>query len=70
MSVDLSAPDRLLTTEEAAEVLAVKAQTLAAWRCLKRHDLHYVKTGRLVRYRLSDLLAWLERRTVAPVVEA
>ncbi|WP_371922666.1 helix-turn-helix domain-containing protein [Simiduia sp. 21SJ11W-1] len=32
------------------------------WRCQGRGP-RYVKVGRYVRYRTSDLLEWLERRT-------
>lgn len=45
----------LLTPEEAAELLSVKPKTLTWWRCKGRYGLKYVKVGRFVRYRLSDL---------------
>ncbi len=54
----------LLTREQAAEYLGLSAQTLAVWTATGRYDLPVVKVGRLVRYRLSDLDAWLESRTV------
>lgn len=59
-------PDRLLTQDEAAELLAVEPQTLSVWRANKRYGLPYVKVGRNVRYRYADLLAFIESRTVAP----
>ena len=62
--------DVLLTTAEAAEILGVKPETLTVWRCVKRYDLPYVRVGRSIRYRQSDLEAWLERRTVAAECEA
>lgn len=52
---------RLLTTEEAATILGLQAQTLAAWRCKKRYDLKYIRVGRLIRYRESDLIDFMDR---------
>lgn len=57
-------PD-FVTTDEAAAYLGVEASTLAIWRCTKRYPLPYIKVGRLVRYRKSDLDAFLASRTVA-----
>ena len=57
---------RLLTTEEAAALVGAKPTTLTVWRCTGRHDLAFVRVGRLVRYREADVLAWLERNTVHP----
>jgi excisionase family DNA binding protein len=48
---------------EASEFLGVKPTTLQIWRCTKRYPLPYVKVGRLVRYRQSDLDAFLTSRT-------
>ncbi len=57
--------DRKLTPKEAAEHIGVAEQTLAVWRTTNRYpDLVYLKVGRAVRYRLSDLDKWLERRQV------
>lgn len=53
----------LLTQEQAAAVLGVKPATLQIWRVTGRYALPYVKSGRLVRYREADVLAFLERRT-------
>jgi excisionase family DNA binding protein len=49
---------------DAAKYLGVSEQTLAIWRCTKRYPLNYIKVGRLVRYRVTDLDAFLEQRTV------
>jgi excisionase family DNA binding protein len=49
---------------QAAAYLGVEANTLAIWRCTKRYPLPYIKVGRLVRYRKSDLDAFLASRTV------
>ena len=57
--------DRLLDPDEAAKYLKLKtADTLAVWRSNKRYGLPYLKVGRSVRYRLSDIKAWLESRTL------
>ena len=54
----------LLTRKEAAELLGTTEGTLAVWACNKRYGLPMVKIGRLVKYKLSDLNAFIERRTV------
>ena len=46
----------------AAIVLGVKPTTLANWRCTGRYNLPFIKTGRLVRYRVVDLAAWIASR--------
>lgn len=56
-------PDRL-TSKEAANVLGVSEDTLAVWRCTKRYPLPYVKIGRKVFYRGSDLDVFIKSRTV------
>ena len=45
----------LLSRREAAAYLGVAEQTLAIWKCTKRQQLPYVKIGKLVKYRKSDL---------------
>jgi excisionase family DNA binding protein len=52
----------LLSTEEAAEYIGVQPQTLALWRSTGRYRIPYLKIGRLVRYRQSDLDVWLSSR--------
>lgn len=53
----------LLDEKQAAQVLDVEPGTLSVWRCTKRYKIPFIKVGRLVRYRRSDLDAWLESRT-------
>jgi excisionase family DNA binding protein len=55
---------RLLTTQEAADYLGIRRQTLAVWRITKRHRIPFIKVGVHVRYRKADLDAWLASRTV------
>ena len=60
-------PDRLLTEDETANLLAVAPQTLSVWRSTKRYGLRYSKIGRNVRYKLSDVMAFIESRTISPI---
>jgi predicted site-specific integrase-resolvase len=53
----------LLTPGQAAEFLCVSPHTLAVWRSTGRYDLPYIKTGRLVRYKHTDLISFIENRT-------
>ena len=55
--------EKLLSPQEAAEHLGLRPQTLAIWRCDGRY-LSYIKVGRSVKYRLSDLEKFLESRTI------
>lgn len=52
----------LLDEREAAEILDVTPGTLSVWRSVGRYKLPFLKIGRKVRYRRSDLAAWLEAR--------
>lgn len=56
--------NRLLTRKEAAAFLGVKEITLATWKSNNRYSVPCVKVGRLAKYRYSDLLQFIERRTV------
>ena len=51
----------LLTRKEAAAYLGVTQQTLAIWKCTGRYDLPCIKIGRLVKYRRSDLEAFISK---------
>ena len=53
----------LLTTREAAKLLGVKANTLAIWRNTDRYHIPYIKIGRAIRYKRSDLVKFLSERT-------
>src|SRR5689334_20332373 len=48
---------RLLTPKETARLLGVSVATLAVWRCTKRYQLSHVNIGRLIRYRVEDVIA-------------
>ena len=53
----------LLDENHAAAYLDVKPETLSVWRSTGRYELPFVKIGRNVRYRRSELDAWLASRT-------
>jgi len=59
----------LLSRNEAAHYLGVQAQTLSMWASNGRYCLRYIKIGRRVMYRISDLEEFLERRTVSSTGE-
>ena len=50
-------------TRAAASYLGLAPATLEIWRSTGRYDLPYMKIGRCVRYRRSDLDTFLQRRT-------
>jgi excisionase family DNA binding protein len=54
----------LFTSEQAAGYIGVTAKTLAVWRCVGRYNIPFVKVGRLVKYRKSELDAFLASRTI------
>ena len=54
----------LLTRRETAKLLSVREQTLAVWHATGRYALPVVKVGRSVRYRQSDINAFLQSRTI------
>jgi predicted DNA-binding transcriptional regulator AlpA len=58
--------NRLLPPDEAATLIGVTPGTLQVWRSTNRYPLKYVKSGRLVRYRLEDILDFIESRTITP----
>ncbi|UVE19166.1 helix-turn-helix domain-containing protein [Pseudomonas sp. LS44] len=53
----------MLDEAQAAKHLDVSPGTLSVWRSTGRYQLPFLKVGRKVRYRLSDLDAWLDSRT-------
>jgi predicted DNA-binding transcriptional regulator AlpA len=53
----------LLTAKAAEKLLDVPPSTLANWRLMGCHKIPFLKIGRNVRYRCSDLLAWMDAHT-------
>jgi len=74
MQIDIATPasatkpdqGELMTDEQAAQVLSVEPRTLRLWR--QTRGLPHIRiTSKVIRYRRSDISAWLERRrTVIP----
>jgi hypothetical protein len=52
--------DRLLDPNEAAALLKVRPTTLGKWRHFRLGPRYYKMHGQLVRYRLGDLLDWVQ----------
>jgi predicted DNA-binding transcriptional regulator AlpA len=55
----------LLTNDQASELLGISPQTLHTWRSKKRGPT-YIKVGSLIKYRPSDIEAFLREREVKP----
>jgi excisionase family DNA binding protein len=53
--------NRLLSTEEVARILVVPVTTLYCWR-YKGTGPNAFRVGKHLRYRLSDVVAWLENQ--------
>jgi excisionase family DNA binding protein len=54
--------DKLLTPDDVSNILSVSKHTLAVWRSSGRYDLPFIKAGRLIRYRQSDINRFLEKQ--------
>lgn len=62
--------EQYIDTPAAAQHLGgLSVATLNTWRTLGRGP-KFVRVGRLIRYRVSDLDAWLQSRTVNSTVQA
>ncbi len=56
-------PDQLLDDATTSEFLTIPKATLAVWRARKNVTLPYVKLGKNVRYRVRDLIDFIEQQT-------
>ncbi|NDE56534.1 MAG: DNA-binding protein [Gammaproteobacteria bacterium] len=56
----------LLRPKDAAIALGTTEGTLAVWRCTGRHSLKFIRMGRSVRYRVGDLIEYIEICTHDP----
>lgn len=66
-------PDPLLTPAEAAAWIGCSPQTLASARCTRTGvfaSIPWVKLGKRVAYRRSDLQRWVEQQVRGAAVEA
>ena len=62
MVVEAQIPPTLYSHEQAAAFLNVSPETLYQWRHHRRHIIPTYKVGKLLRYKLSDLIAFVESR--------
>lgn len=60
------AHDPMLTRDEVATRLGVRRSTLAGWACHGIGPPYCRLTGRMVRYRQSDVDAWMQTRMRIP----
>jgi hypothetical protein len=51
--------DKMIDQKELASMLGISVKTLECWRW-KRIGPKYVKLGRLARYRMSDVMAYVQ----------
>jgi excisionase family DNA binding protein len=55
---------QLITRKEAAQILGTTSGTLANWAHREKMGLPYIKIGASVRYKLKDVLAFIEQQTL------
>ncbi len=55
--------NELLTAEQLAAELGLHQVTLAQWRMVDGKGPAFIKIGSSVRYRRSDVEAWLDKQT-------
>ncbi|SDJ99856.1 Helix-turn-helix domain-containing protein [Ferrimonas sediminum] len=54
--------DNLLTPIEVSDLLGVTIGTLSVWRCKGSYPLPYVKVGRRVMYKATDVRSFIDKR--------
>ena len=57
-------PTQLVPQEVVAEMLGLKPATLSQWRWIGDKRLPWVKLGKAVRYKLSDVEDYIDKCTV------
>jgi hypothetical protein len=67
--IEISDENLAVRDVKAAKICCVAVQTLRNWRC-QRKGPPYIKIGRSVRYRVNDLLDYLENHRVDPEAAA
>ncbi len=56
--------DKLMTTQEVADYLNIKKQTLEAWRSRNTINIPYIRIGASIRYKKQDVEEWLAKHLV------
>lgn len=59
----MSEIDKIITTEEAAKLMNCSVRFLKELRANKDGPM-FIKLGRLIRYRVRDILMYLDKKTV------
>lgn len=60
--INKSDKDKLLNPKAVSQLLGITEDTLAVWRCNKTYNLPYIKIGRSVKYKQSDIDSFIESR--------
>jgi len=61
--------NKLITASDVKDQIGTSVNTLANWRS-EGVGPKYIKVGHMVKYRQSDIDAWLTSKTVTPGVPA
>lgn len=56
-----------LTPREVSDLIRKPVSSMAVDRCLRHDHPPYLKVGRKIIYKKSDVLAWMEAHRVTPV---
>lgn len=65
MVTENTVAEELMKVDEAAKFLGIKRWTLYSWTAQRK--IPFVKLGKFVRFRVSDLRAWVDKKIVKPV---
>lgn len=68
-SISNNDPDILLTEAQTADHLSISMRTLQAWR-VRGGGPVFIRAGRSIRYRRSDLLCWIEANAATSTSDA
>lgn len=60
--------EKLLSIEELSGKLGIPVATLYAWTCKKK--IPYIKLGRLVRFKESEIQEWISKKSVLPDMQS
>lgn len=63
ISLDGLTDNQLIDSHQTASILGIKHSTLSVWRSTGRYGIRFIKTGRLVRYRVADIRAFIDSRS-------
>ena len=72
MNISDDSTPALLTTKQVAELLCISSHTLEVARCEggKFGEIRYIKMGRSIRYRLTDVEGFIASHVVSPATSA